>query len=106
MLAQLLGRGLDPQHPRAAKAPLLQAVALGNLPAARLLLRHGADPNGRPAADGEAPLHAAARLLHHAALSMLLAAPGVDVRVRDSGGRTALDLVLLRGSGAAASVSE
>ncbi|GAB4824025.1 hypothetical protein N2152v2_011071 [Parachlorella kessleri] len=101
LLAQLLGRGLDPQHPGAGRAPLLQAVVLGNLPAARLLLRHGADPNGSPTADGEAPLHAAARLLHHAALSMLLGAPGVDVRLRDSGGRTALDLVLARCTGAA-----
>jgi ankyrin repeat protein len=94
LLVQLLSGGLDPQHPATARSPLLQAVAAFNLPAARLLLRHGANPNGRPAVDGEAPLHAAARSLDLAGLQLLLGAPGVEAGLEDSSGRTALDIVL------------
>ncbi len=71
----------------------LQAVAAFNLAAAQLLLQYGANPNGRAAVDGETPLEAAVRALDLHTVQLLLGA-GARGRVRDSSGKTALELVL------------
>lgn len=71
---------------------LAHASMWGNLPAARTLLKHGADPEGNQLRRA-VPLHLAASNEHFDVVAMLLDM-GADVNARDSDGNTALFRVL------------
>jgi Ankyrin repeats (many copies) len=77
------------EGPAAATAPLLGAIAAGDLNAVRQGLREGADPNQR-GTDGETPLMAAARRGNDAIVRLLLDA-GADRTLRDPQGLSAAD---------------
>jgi ankyrin repeat protein len=71
---------------------LAHASMRGNVPAARTLLQHGADPEGNPLRRA-IPLHVAAVNGHVEVLKVLLDA-GADVNSRDTHGNSALFRVL------------
>jgi hypothetical protein len=92
----LLERGAivdRPPYDRAAWGPVSHVA---NLPIARVLLAHGADPNAK-LQNGDTPLHAVvkSRLVGDAsAFVELLLAGGADSAIRNEAGRTALDEAL------------
>jgi uncharacterized membrane protein YidH (DUF202 family) len=87
LIVELLERGADIDVN--GGAPLKRAVLFSKTGIARLLLDHGADPDG--AEDGHTPLMIASERGDIAMVRMLLEA-GADVDRRDSRNRTALSL--------------
>lgn len=77
--------------------PLYLAAESGGLKAAKALLSHGADPNGRNA-KAETPLHGAVHAYDpgpkQVEMLTLLLDAGADVNAKDAGGRTPLDLAV------------
>src|SRR5438128_1907074 len=69
--------------PNAQLAAAQRAAARGHVEAARLLLRHGADPNAREAGDHTYPLHWAAAHGHLEVVRALLDAGGDVHGMRD-----------------------
>eukprot|EP00050_Salpingoeca_kvevrii_P017430 m.65057 g.65057 ORF g.65057 m.65057 type:complete len:172 (-) comp7552_c0_seq1:1419-1934(-) len=71
-------------------APLTAACWFGQLEAARLLVREGADP-AMLAGDGQTALHTAATYGHLPVVQWLVDDVAVDVNAKDQYGETALD---------------
>lgn len=96
----LLDAGADTEASWRGYTPLALAAIMGNVPATRLLLRAGANPN-RANVEGDAPLHAAIRK-GHAGVVRVLAASHPDFRRYDRDGRTPLALAVTLGQSAIA----
>ncbi|OQR85191.1 protein kinase [Achlya hypogyna] len=75
---------------------LIEAVATGDIAAAKELLVQGADPNAVDEA-GETPLHVAVRCNERRLLELLLGTKGVDTSVRDKDGYTPLIAAIKQG---------
>ena len=89
-LQALVERGARVDQPdRNGYTALQLACTAGRADCARHLLAKGASVNAK-GVGGSAPLHAAARNGHAAALRLLLSIPGVDVNALAKDGRTAL----------------
>ena len=91
-LRQLLATDADALAVRTPEGfdPIGLAAFLGGPEAVRVLLEHGADPDGDPGNPlGVRPVHAAAAVQDHEALSLLLEA-GANPDVRQQGGFTPL----------------
>lgn len=78
-LEALLEAGVSPQEGAAWGTLLLAAVGASSMPCAEVLLKFGADPNGRDA-NGKTPAHWAAKAGDQKTLEMLLEAEGMLAR--------------------------
>jgi len=73
------------------RTPLHNAVAVGHIPTAQLLLSHGADMEAADQAL-QRPLHVAAKFEYGADCLQLLLANGADLFAKDAKGKTALQI--------------
>ncbi len=102
LAAALLDRGASPaaiSRNAMSNQPLHSAVAGRRMELAKLLLKRGAEVNGR--AQGLTPLHLAAHA-GHAPLAELLLAFGADTRVKDDAGVTPIQMAADQGHAALA----
>ena len=90
-IKQHIAKGADVNEVRFEMPPLTWAVTTGQIEAAKLLLQHGADINGRNR-DGNTALHLAV-FLGRAETAKLLIKNGADVNTRNGDGATPTDLL-------------
>ncbi|MEM6473841.1 MAG: ankyrin repeat domain-containing protein [Planctomycetota bacterium] len=86
------GGRVNEQQPRSGSTPLGTAALHGNLDVAKLLLRRGANVNGKNR-DGNTPLHIAAFLCREEFVELLLDS-GASPTIKNARGETAVDTVL------------
>ena len=90
-IKRYIAEGADVNEMRFEMPPLAWAVMMGHAAAAELLLKHGADINGRNG-DGNTALHLAV-FLGHAETAELLIKNGADINTKNGDGAVPIDLL-------------
>ena len=90
-IKRYIAEGADVNETRFEMPPLAWAVMMGHTAAAELLLKHGADINGRNR-DGNTALHLAV-FLGHAETAELLIKNGADINTKNGDGAAPIDLL-------------
>ena len=90
-IKQHIAAGADVNELHFEMSPLTWAAIMGQTEAAKLLLQHGADTNGRNR-DGNTALHLAV-FLGHAETAELLLKNGADVNAKNGKGETPINLL-------------